>query len=295
LSSFQDQQYVNDGKDAFDPVVDNQPLCQIHRTLHKSTLLGHQSTEELSRLRFNTNNPTLESKARNNYLPSTDGSQKASDIFSDLPIPQRPVLGQYGNWHSNHSSPTHKMPETGYENHPLVNSYSQGNIYAVVDPDYEADSGYTESSDLTCENLSSSNSNTGYYQDYRTRKGFPRPDLSGSVKPSIKENYNRSQTSNRLHGKYKVSSISKTLHHGKILYSSDESEDKPVSGLSLQKARDRNMRETKTDPPFTDEDLVLSHHSKQGGEITRLSKPDRYAGSPKICQIHNYYSSCEQL
>jgi len=302
LSSFQDRQYVNDGKDAFDPVVDNQPLCQIHQTLNKSTLLGHQSTEELSRLRYNINNPTLESKARNNYLTSRDGSQKASDIFSDLPIPQRPVLGQYGNWHSNHSSPTHKMPETGYENHPLVNSYSQGNIYAVVDPDYEVDSGYTESSDLTCErkedslyNSSSSNSNTGYYQDYRTGKGFHRPENLGSVKPSTKSGYNQSHTTNRIHGKPKVFSISKTLHHGKILYSSDESEDKPVSGLSLQKARDRNMRKTKTDLPFTGEDIVLSHHSKQGSEITRLSKPDRYAGSPKICQIHNYYSSCEQL
>ena len=151
-------------------------------------------------------------------------------------------------------------------------------------------------------NSSSSNSNLGYYQDYRTRNGFTRPDLIGSVKPLIQENYNRSQTNTRARGKPKVFSISKTIHHGNIPYSSDESEDKPVSGLSLQKARDRNMRKTNTEPQHSDDTVLLSQQdrcqqSKQGGERYRVSRPEgeRHAGSPKNCQIHNYYSSCERL
>ena len=293
-------------------MVDNQPLCQIHQTLHKSTLPGYQSpyTEELSRVRYNTHNPTSEYNARNNYLKSMDCSQKDADILSDLTTPQRPVLGQFGNWHSNNSSPSHNLLETANSNPRLVNSHSQGNIYAEVDPDYEVDSGFTEeSSDLTSEkkedslyNSSSSNSNLGYYQDYRTRNGFPRPDLIGSVKPSIQENHNRSQTNSRVRGKPKIFSISKTIQHGNIPYSSDDSEDKPVSGLSLQKARDRNMRKTKTEPQLDDDKLLLSHkdrchQSQQGGERHRVSRPDvdRRIGTPKHCQIHNYYSSCERL
>lgn len=239
-----------------------------------------------------------------------DCSQKDADILSDLTTPQRPVLGQFGNWHSNNSSPSHNLLETANSNPRLVNSHSQGNIYAEVDPDYEVDSGFTEeSSDLTSEkkedslyNSSSSNSNLGYYQDYRTRNGFPRPDLIGSVKPSIQENHNRSQTNSRVRGKPKIFSISKTIQHGNIPYSSDDSEDKPVSGLSLQKARDRNMRKTKTEPQLDDDKLLLSHkdrchQSQQGGERHRVSRPDvdRRIGTPKHCQIHNYYSSCERL
>ena len=232
-----------------------------------------------------------------------DCSQKDGDLLSDLTTPQRPVLGQFGNWHSNNSSPTHNLLETANSNPRLVNSHSQGNIYAEVDPDYEVDSGFTEeSSDLTCDrkedslyNSSSSNSNLGYYQDYRTRNGFTRPDLIGSVKPLIQENYNRSQTNTRARGKPKVFSISKTIHHGNIPYSSDESEDKPVSGLSLQKARDRNMRKTNTEPQHSDDTVLLSQQdrcqqSKQGGERYRVSRPEseRHTGSPKNCQIHNY-------
>jgi len=314
-NKFNDGQYANDGKDHFDPVVDNQPLCQIHQTLHKSTLPGYQSpyTEELSRVRHNTHNPTSEYNASNNYLKSMDGSQKEGDILSDLTTPQRPVLGQFGNWHSNNSSPTHKLLETANSNPHLVNSHSQGNIYAEVDPEYEVDSGFTEeSSDLASErkedslyNSSSSNSNLGYYQEYRTRNGFPRPDLIGSVKPSIQENHNRFQTNKpAVRGKPKIFSISKTLYHGNIPYSSDDSEDKPVSGLSLQKARDRNMRKTKTEPPQLDDDkLLLSKQERryqlqQGGDrfhASRHADGDRQIVSPKHCQIHNYYSSCERL
>jgi len=109
----------------------------------------------------------------------------------------------------------------------LVNSYSQVNIYAELDPEFEVDSGFTdELSDQTCDrnedSLYNSSSNCGYYQDSTVRNIVS--------KQSIKDR------------KSKLFSISRTLRHSNTLYSSDESEDKQVVGLSLQKAREKNIQ-----------------------------------------------------
>jgi len=281
-NKFNGHQYSGDIKDDFDPGFDNQPLCQIHRTLHKSTLPGYQSQypENINQLGYKTYNPT--SAVRNDYLKP----QREKENFSDLNIPRRPVLGQFSAWHSNSSTPTHKLAETANSSPHLVNSYSQGNIYAEVDPEYEVDSGFTdELSDQTCDrtedslyNSSSSNSNAGYYHDHLAREGISRPEFCNSVKPSMKES--RSIKDEKL----KVFAISKTLQHRNTPYSSEVSEDKPVSGLWHQRTHDQNTRKTKTG-------TRLSHKSGRAGDGQNEERDIR----PTKCQIHNYYSSCEHL
>jgi len=279
-----DQQYINHAKDNFDPVVDNQPLCQIHQTLNKPIYHGvpSQYMDDSGHLRHNTSIPTSKHNAQNKYLNSMETSQGDGDFLNDLTVPQRPVLGQFGNWHSNNSSPSHNLLETVSLNPHLVNSYSQGNIYAEVDPNYQADSGFTEdSSDLPSDrkedsayNSSSSNSNFGHYDGYRIRNGCVRPDIIGTLNPSIQEEYRRCETNKQKPGKPKVFSISKTMIHGNIPYSSDESEDKQVGNFSLRTVHDRNLRKTKKKPQSIDNKYLLPHQenrSKQSYESHRVS------------------------
>ena len=123
-----------------DPGYDNQPLCQIHQTLP-----GYHAQYQHS---YNTHKLSAEYTLRNNHLKYPGDNR----IVSDLNTPRRPVLGQDVHWPSNCSIQTSNLNKNTNHNPDLFNSYSQVNIYAELDPEFEVDSGFTdELSDQTCD------------------------------------------------------------------------------------------------------------------------------------------------
>ena len=127
---FQADQYASNVKD--DPGYDNQPLCQIHQTLP-----GYHAQYQHG---YNTHKPSAEYTLRNNHLKYPWDNR----IVSDLNIPQRPLLGQGGQWPSNCSNTTSILAKSTAHSPDLVNYYSQVNIYAEPDHEVEADSGFND-------------------------------------------------------------------------------------------------------------------------------------------------------